>query len=114
VMTLLLVGHAEGGRVRAGEVARRLSISAASATALVDRLVEAGMLVRSRGDDRRVVWISVSASGQALLDRLRAGAITRISAVLARADPDARDAVVASLRRVATFALEITDQDPAP
>lgn len=114
LVTLILVGHSEGSRLRAGEIARRLSISAASATALVDRLVEAGMLARTRGDDRRVVWISVTSAGQNLIDRLKAGTVSRISDILAKMAHEERENLVQSLRNVTSFASQIVDGDSAP
>lgn len=114
LVTLLMIGHSEGGRLRAGEVARRLSISAASATALVDRLVETGVLTRTRGADRRAVWICVTDAGRDLIERLKSGAVDRIAEILVKVRPPSPDALVESLRQVANFANQITDGDPAP
>jgi len=60
VLTLMLVSSAPNARMKAGEIARRLEISLPAATALVDRLVSAGVFERSQGQDRRVVWVSVT------------------------------------------------------
>jgi len=114
LITLLLVGQAEGARLRAGEIARSLGISAASATALVDRLVDAGMFERARGTDRRVVLISLTDKGATLIERLKGGTIVRIRSALTQTDPLLWDGLVESLRRVATFANQIADGDPAP
>ncbi len=114
LVTLLMIGHSEGGRLRAGEVARRLSISAASATALVDRLVETGVLARTRGSDRRAVWVCVTDAGGALIERLKSGAVDRIAEILIKIHPHDPEALVESLRQVANFANQITDGDPAP
>lgn len=114
LVTLLMIGHAEGGRLRAGEVARRLSISAASATALVDRLVETGILARTRGADRRAVWVCVTDAGRDLIERLKSGAVDRIAEILVKVRPPSPGALVESLRQVANFANQITDGDPAP
>ena len=78
VLTLLVVTAADGGRMKTGEIANRLEISFPAATALVDRLVVAGVFARSQGEDRRVVWISVTESGQGLVSRLRTGLASRI------------------------------------
>jgi DNA-binding MarR family transcriptional regulator len=104
ILTLLLVKSAEGGRMKSGEIASRLGISLPAATALVDRLVASGVVARSQGEDRRVVWIAVTDEGAALLTRLGEGLEKRIDAVIADSDPAALDALVEGLRRVATFA----------
>jgi DNA-binding MarR family transcriptional regulator len=114
IVALVLVENAEDARLRAGEIARKMSISAASATALVDRLVEAGMLRRTRGDDRRVVWVALNEDGKELIQRLRAGTVSRIAAVLAGTGPERRESLLQSFRHVATFADQITDVDHVP
>lgn len=114
LVTLLLVGNAENAQLRAGEIARRLTISAASATALVDRLVEAGMFARTRGEDRRVVWISLTEAGRDLIERLKTDTVSRISKILARSSPEMQDSLVGSLRQVAAFAHQISDGDTLP
>jgi len=73
ILTLLLVKSAEGGRMKSGEIASRLGISLPAATALVDRLVASGVVARSQGEDRRVVWIAVTEECAALLTRLGEG-----------------------------------------
>lgn len=112
MVTLILIGRAEGSRMRAGDIARHMSISAASATALIDRLVDFGMLTRARGNDRRIVWISVTDAGQAFIRDLKAGTVARIAAALANTTPDMRERLVDSLRQVTTFAQQFTDVPP--
>lgn len=109
LVTLILVGTAEGSRMRAGGIALQLSISPASATAVVDRLVEAGMLTRSRGDDRRIVWVSVTKAGEERLRRLKTGTVSRVAVALASITPELREQLVHSLRQVATFAHHFND-----
>lgn len=109
LVALLLVGQADGGQMRAGDIARRMSISAASATTLVDRLVDSGKLVRTRGDDRRIVWVSVTEAGNELIRQLKAGTVSRIASALATADVESRRQLVHSLRQVVTFASTFSD-----
>ena len=109
LVTLLLIGNAPDARMRAGDIARRMSISAASATALVDRLVEADMLARSRGDDRRIVWISLTDSGHDLIRQLKAGTVARIAAALSSTPAATRAELVNSLRQVTAFAQDFTE-----
>jgi DNA-binding MarR family transcriptional regulator len=112
VLTLIVVSTAENGRMKAGEVANRLAISFPAATALVDRLVVAGVLERSQGEDRRVVWVSLTEQGRGLVSRLRAGLKDRIDAVVVDMEPAAVQAVLDALHRVAGFVELIDDADP--
>jgi len=111
VLTLIVVSTADGGRMKAGEVASKLAISFPAATALVDRLVVAGVLERSQGADRRVVWVSLTDDGRGLVSRLRAGLQTRIDAVVEDMEPGAVQAVLDALHRVAGFVEMIDDAD---
>ena len=104
LVTLLLVGTTEGARMRAGELARRLGISSPAATALVDRLVDAGVVERSRGEDRRVVWVSPTGAGSNLIERLQSGFADRATETLAAMDPAAQEALLDAMRRVSAFA----------
>jgi DNA-binding MarR family transcriptional regulator len=109
VLTLTLVSSAEGGRLKAGEIAGRLDISLPAASALVDRLVTAGVFERSQGEDRRVVWVSLTEAGQGLALRLRTGLGSRIDIALSNMEPAEQAALVDALRCVAGFAKRIGD-----
>jgi DNA-binding MarR family transcriptional regulator len=113
VLTLIVVSTAENGRMKAGEIANRLAISFPAATALVDRLVVAGMFERSQGEDRRVVWVSLTEAGRGLVSRLRAGLEDRIDNAVADMEPAAVQAVLDALHRVAGFVELIDDADTA-
>lgn len=57
--------------ITVGELAERLQIAHHSAVGLVDRLVSRKLLIRQSGtDDARQVYVSVSARGDRLLERL--------------------------------------------
>lgn len=67
----IMRGQREGAPLRAGDVARRLVISASAATAVIDRLVKHGHVVRvmDSGDRREVVLnatASAAATGKAM------------------------------------------------
>jgi DNA-binding MarR family transcriptional regulator len=111
VLTLMLVSSAPDGRMKAGEIARRLEISLPAATALVDRLVSAGVFERSQGKDRRVVWVSVTEAGQGMWGRLWAGLESRVYASIDGIGPASLDALVEAVRRVASFADQIGARD---
>lgn len=56
------------GRLTVSEVADKLSVSLSAITALVDRLVQAGLVVRSRDEqDRRLVWLEATEKGRKIL-----------------------------------------------
>jgi DNA-binding MarR family transcriptional regulator len=66
---LLLISEEEGIRMR--ELARKMGGSFSNATALVDRLVERGLVERlAEPEDRRVVLVRVSEEGRRLIEKL--------------------------------------------
>ncbi|MEC5293824.1 MULTISPECIES: MarR family winged helix-turn-helix transcriptional regulator [unclassified Aurantimonas] len=59
---------ASADRVTSKAIAKRAGVGQATATSLVDKLVAQGLVTRTRGvQDRRVVWVSATGSGRALL-----------------------------------------------
>lgn len=115
LLCAVLIDKSEGQRMSAGEIARCLSVSPPAATALVDRLVKAGLFSRSQGADRRVVWVSLTRRGSVVVEQLMSGLSTRISLALESMEQEVREALMTALRQVAVFAREITsDQDLKP
>ncbi len=56
------------GRLTVSEVAEKLGVSLSAITALVNRLVKAGLVSRSRDEqDRRLVWLEATARGKEIL-----------------------------------------------
>jgi DNA-binding MarR family transcriptional regulator len=111
MLALMLVRSAPDGRMKAGEIAGKLDISLPAVSALVDRLVASGVVARSQGEDRRVVWVSVTADGQDMLTRLGDGLTKRIDVAIEESDPAALDNLVEGLRRVASFADLMGERD---
>jgi DNA-binding MarR family transcriptional regulator len=67
-------------------------------TQLVARLQEAGLIARaSDPSDRRVVEVSITAEGSALLSRRRAARAGRLAGMLARLSPEDQAALAAAL-----------------
>jgi DNA-binding MarR family transcriptional regulator len=67
IMLLLFIN----GPMRMGALAHNLQVTLATATGLVDRLVERGMVSREgQPDDRRVVLCILSAEGQKTVSRI--------------------------------------------
>ncbi|TDU83342.1 DNA-binding MarR family transcriptional regulator [Kribbella voronezhensis] len=101
------------GPLKLGDVARLLDMSLPSASRLVTRLADDGLLLRSTpSHDRRQVQLVVSAKGRKLLNRLRANRLRGITDVLAAMPPADRTALI---RGMASFAKAADDsQQPAP
>lgn len=60
------------GEQRMSDLAAHLDVTQSGCTALVDRAIEAGLVERYRDEkDRRVVWVRLSAAGNAALSELR-------------------------------------------
>jgi DNA-binding MarR family transcriptional regulator len=67
-------------------------------TQLVARLLEAGLIARaSDPSDRRVVEVSITTEGSALLSRRRAARAGRLAGMLARLSPEDQAALAAAL-----------------
>ena len=67
-------------------------------TQLVARLLDAGLIARaSDPSDRRVVEVSITAEGSALLARRRAARAERLATMLARLSPEDQAALAAAL-----------------
>jgi DNA-binding MarR family transcriptional regulator len=81
------------GDERASRVAERLAIGKPTVSAVVDALVQRGLLLRSGVDgDQRVAALHLTAEGQALLSRVEAEMIRRIDDLCGRT-PDAAQLV---------------------
>jgi DNA-binding MarR family transcriptional regulator len=86
------------GPLRLSDVAQLLDLSLPSASRLVNRLVEDGLLLRSTpSHDRRMVQLVISAKGRRVLDRLRSNRQRGIGGVLATMSAADRTALVQGL-----------------
>lgn len=64
----------EHGRMTVSALAEDIGVSLSAVTALIDRLVKAGLVTRSRDeDDRRLVWLEVTLQGEEVLKTCQAG-----------------------------------------
>ncbi len=62
---------ANGGQSTMTELVRATQQSAGTLTGIVDRLITAGLVERSRDDDdRRVVWVRITAAGLAKMSEI--------------------------------------------
>lgn len=86
------------GDVRMSELAGRLGVGSSSASELVDRMVEHGLLQRRDGPaDRRQVVVSTTPEGVALLERFRELNQRQLRALLGTLDSDELDVVDRSI-----------------
>lgn len=74
------------GPMRMGKLAEALGVSIASATGIVDRMEQRGLVERRHqvGDDRRIVLVHPTAAGLAVFSRLDERHRARVRAVLER------------------------------
>jgi DNA-binding MarR family transcriptional regulator len=98
------------GRRRMGELAEDLGVKLPTATRIVDRLVERGLVSRASWDkDRRVVWVEATEEGKAIADAARRFRREIIVTRLARLDERQRESILRALSL-----LEDVVADPAP
>jgi DNA-binding MarR family transcriptional regulator len=96
---LAIKGYPGGARVTIGDLAERLGIRHHSAVGLVDRLMSGGYLVRrADSDDRRRMFLSLTAAGEKALAGLSAAhrrELRRVApllkSLLSRLGPQERD-----------------------
>jgi len=86
------------GRRRMGELAEDLGVKLPTATRIVDRLVERGLVARSSWDqDRRVVWVQVTPEGEALAEAARRFRRGIMESRLERLDDRQRESLLRAL-----------------
>jgi hypothetical protein len=86
----------------------------ATVTSIVDRLVERGFVVRSRGElDRRQVWVTVTAHGRAMLSSMPDTMQDRFQSRFARL-PDWEQAIIVAMLERLTALLHADGIDAAP
>lgn len=67
---LVLLNISESGELTIGGIAKRVNLSQATVTSIVDRLAEAGLVARQRGDsDKRKVFVQLTEAGRELVER---------------------------------------------
>ena len=98
--------------ITVSHLASRLGISPPSASAIVDRMVDGGLVARERSeDDRRIVSVSLTPAGEAALKEAVGGRRGWLERVLGRLDPTELSDTVRVLHRLEQ-ALE--QEGPAP
>jgi DNA-binding MarR family transcriptional regulator len=99
------------GETSPGALARRLSLSAATVSGILDRLEEKGLVRRQRSSrDRRAVWVSATRDAQGLLDAEPSLLGPGFPGRLDRLSHEDKHGLVESLRRLAVLMAESPDR----
>ncbi|GAA1115232.1 MarR family transcriptional regulator [Kribbella jejuensis] len=94
----VLLAIEQHGPVNLGDVADQLDLSKPSASRLVARLVDDGLILRRIPEtDRRQVELAVSAKGRRVLGSLHRGRQRKIGDVLDAMSPDSSEALIQGL-----------------
>jgi DNA-binding MarR family transcriptional regulator len=89
----------ESGELPMSRLADYLDVALSNATGLIDRMEERGLVTRSRvSDDRRVVLVRLTASGQDILDEVQIMKRDLMNAILERLDDRQLGRLHAALR----------------
>ncbi len=114
---LSVLTYLRGQSVTMRELAKELEVGESAATAVVDRLVRQGLVVR-RDDpaDRRVVRLALSDSGESLVTKLHASACKKTAGLLMSLSDDQLAQLVATMEMLDTAAVAheaLLDCEPA-
>lgn len=91
----------ELGPATVSHIAAQIGITPPSASATVDRMVDAGLVVRERNeDDRRVVTVSLAPAGREVLERSLGGRHDSLARILAQLDDDELRATIRVIERL--------------
>lgn len=98
----------KSGEATAGDLAKAAELSPASVTAMLDGLERDGIVSRRRSEqDRRVVVVTLTDSGRALLNEKRAAFRRRASATLAGVSDEHLAAAADVMHRMASLLDEL-------
>ncbi|HEY76378.1 MAG TPA: MarR family transcriptional regulator [Thermoflexia bacterium] len=113
-MTLLSLERS-GESCRMGPLAEATMQSAASMTAIVDRLLERGLVKRRRHpQDRRSVVVSLTEAGREMIHRVRADRRHAVKQVLAQLGPEEQARLLETLDKMIHFLEETEDTEENP
>lgn len=112
---LVLMAIRELGEVTTARIAARVSLSQATVTTIVDRLVARGLIERYRNTtDRRIVHSRLTATGEAALAKAPPLLDTIFVTAFRSLPASERDGLVAALERVAMLMGPAASAEPAP
>ena len=103
---LSVLTYLRGQSVTMRELAKELDVGESAATAVVDRLVRQGLVVR-RDDpsDRRVVRLALSDTGESLVTKLHASACKKTAGLLMSLSDDQLAQLVATMEMLEAAAI---------
>lgn len=108
----VLVELASRGPQRVADLAMALTVDRSTATRMCDRLVRKRLVTRRRStDDRRVVRISLTAAGAALVTEVSHRRRAEIKRIVRRMPASHRQLVVEALQAFSRAAGEVPEQD---
>ncbi len=107
----LMVIQAHGGSLPIGSLAEATEQCSATMTGIVDRLASTGLVRRQRDpNDRRSVRVTLTAEGEALLERARAERVERTRQLLAHFTPEERADIMRYLERYLNVLAEESEE----
>jgi DNA-binding MarR family transcriptional regulator len=107
----LLFGLREHSELPSSELAHLAAVSPAGATELLDQLVKEGLVSRTRSErDRRVVLVSLTQRGEALVEERRAFFEPRWNAAFAEFSEDELQTAARVLDRIARLFDELAEE----
>jgi DNA-binding MarR family transcriptional regulator len=90
-----------------------LHVSKPNMTAIIDRLIEEGLVERQRGDeDRRVVNVALTEKGKEYLHSCHMEAREAVKRILSSLSPEELDTLYSSLQSVRLILSKINEVDP--
>ncbi len=96
------------GKLAQRDIAKYILKSGGNITVLVDNLERVGLVRRDRDtDDRRIVYVSLTPSGEALFDRLYPGHLDRIREAMGPLTDEECELLSAVLQKVSPEHVEI-------
>jgi DNA-binding MarR family transcriptional regulator len=106
----ILLAVVRGGPVRLSELGETEGINPTMLSRVVGDLVEVGLLERSSdAKDRRAAWVSVTANGRRLAERIRRERTEAVNAALAGLSGADRQLIEASLPALEALAEQLKD-----
>jgi DNA-binding MarR family transcriptional regulator len=111
---IVLQSLEEFGEMTVGEIADKVNLAQASATALVDKLQAMNLVRRARGDtDKRKVFVQLTDHGRNVLDRAPMALHDRFSDKFKALEEWEQSFLIAALQRVSGM-MDASDYDAAP
>lgn len=106
---IMMTIHANGPQ-KMSEIARQIDVTMSGATAVIDKLVQAGQVSRELSpSDRRVVLVELTDTGRDLLAESMQAQERHFEAVLDRLPADKQAELLESFKRIHTLLLELQD-----